>query len=121
MAGSTLDPDKPGQRRRRRKTLKGHDARALGPGDSSDSGSDVVGQAADPEVRADADIGTDRVVGPAEAGLGGGLDQAEDARRREVAENAYYRSEKRGFAPGHEERDWLEAEAEIKSRGKKRR
>ena len=26
---------------------------------------------------------------------------------------AYYRAERRGFAPGHEVEDWLAAEAEI--------
>ncbi|MDT8384734.1 MAG: DUF2934 domain-containing protein [Gammaproteobacteria bacterium] len=30
-----------------------------------------------------------------------------------VAEAAYFRAEKRGFAPGHEMQDWLEAESEI--------
>jgi hypothetical protein len=30
-------------------------------------------------VRADHDIGTDRVVGPEDAGLGDGLDEAEEA------------------------------------------
>lgn len=35
--------------------------------------------AAVPEVRMGTDIGFDRVVGPDEAGLGGGLDQAEEA------------------------------------------
>jgi hypothetical protein len=30
-----------------------------------------------------------------------------------IAEAAYYRAEKRGFAPGHAEQDWLEAEKEI--------
>ena len=30
-----------------------------------------------------------------------------------VAERAYYRAEKRGFAPGHEIEDWLAAEREI--------
>lgn len=30
-----------------------------------------------------------------------------------VAEVAYFKAEKRGFAPGHEMQDWLEAEAEI--------
>jgi hypothetical protein len=30
-----------------------------------------------------------------------------------VAVAAYYRAEKRGFAPGRELEDWLEAEAEI--------
>lgn len=33
---------------------------------------------------------------------------------RMIAEAAYYRAEKRGFAPGHEFIDWLEAEQEIK-------
>jgi hypothetical protein len=32
-----------------------------------------------------------------------------------VAANAYHRAEKRGFEPGHELDDWLEAEREIKS------
>jgi len=30
-----------------------------------------------------------------------------------VAEAAYYCAEKRGFAPGHDLEDWLEAEARI--------
>ena len=36
-----------------------------------------------------------------------------DERRRRIAETAYYRAERRGFAPGREEDDWLEAEQEI--------
>jgi hypothetical protein len=118
MAGSsTLDPDNPG-RRRRRKPAKGDDSRVLGPSDSSDSGSDVVGVPTEPPT--DADRGFDRVVDASEAGLGGGLDQAEEARRKEIAESAYYRAQKRGFEPGQEEKDWLEAEAEVKSRKKRR-
>ena len=35
---------------------------------------------------------------------------------RMIAEAAYYRAEKRGFAPGFEAGDWTEAEAEIKAR-----
>ena len=76
----------------------GRDAGAIGYSDSSDSGSDLAGDghpgadtsdragtgerpSADPvqDVRPDADIGFDRVVSEAEAGLGGGLDQAEEA------------------------------------------
>jgi hypothetical protein len=34
-------------------------------------------------------------------------------RRRWIATAAYLRAEKRGFAPGYELQDWLEAEAEI--------
>jgi len=39
----------------------------------------------------------------------------EDTINRKIAEAAYYRAEKRGFVPGHEIEDWLEAEKEIKS------
>jgi hypothetical protein len=97
MSTSTLDPDHlpldPD-----RKMPPGQDAGSIGYSDSSDSGSDLAGDgdtdsdasdragtgeglSADPsqEVRPDADIGFDRVVGAAEAGLGGGLDQAEEA------------------------------------------
>jgi Protein of unknown function (DUF2934) len=38
-----------------------------------------------------------------------------DEFREMVAVNAYYRTEKRCFEPGHETIDWLEAEREIKS------
>jgi hypothetical protein len=30
-----------------------------------------------------------------------------------VAQAAYFRAEKRGFAPGAELQDWIEAEAEV--------
>jgi len=36
-----------------------------------------------------------------------------EARRLMIAEAAYYCAEKRGFEPGHELEDWLEAEAGI--------
>jgi hypothetical protein len=127
---TTPDPDKlPAHARDR--GFKGHDLRSIGPSDSSDSGSDLLGPglidddllgldrgtsedsegghlAADdagaslgdlgadsnsdrngtgehvtagkePDVRIAADIAPDRIVGPEEAGLGGGLDQAEEA------------------------------------------
>ena len=107
MAGrSTLDPENlPGRRKRR--TLKGHDTRSLGPSDSSDSGSDLAAPGTDelvgdlgmdaasdragtgehmtagkePAIRTNADRDADRVVTETEAGLGRGLDQAEEARR----------------------------------------
>jgi len=66
-----------------------------GPSDSSDSGADVIGRDADDstsdrnatgerasmesDVIPDADIGADRIIEADEAGLGGGLDQAEEA------------------------------------------
>lgn len=33
-----------------------------------------------------------------------------------IAEAAYFRAEKRGFAPGHETEDWLVAEREVDAR-----
>ena len=38
-------------------------------------------------------------------------------RRRRTAERAYYKAERRGFAPGHEQADWIEAEREIDAEG----
>ena len=35
--------------------------------------------------------------------------------RDKIAELAYYKAEKRGFEPGHELEDWLEAERELTS------
>lgn len=76
--------------------LKGHDVASLGPGDSSDTGADMMGlgrdndnsdrqgtgermSVDDDELRSNADIDFDRIVDSREAGLGGGLDQAEEA------------------------------------------
>jgi len=39
-----------------------------------------------------------------------------DDRHAAIAEAAYYRAERRGFAPGHELEDWLAAEAQIEKR-----
>ena len=93
--GSTLDPDT-FPHGRSRKTQKGHDVRALGPSDSSDTGADLVGQGpfddtsdrnhtgegmtiGNERARPGRDIGVDRIVGPEDAGLGQGLDPAEEA------------------------------------------
>ena len=43
---------------------------------------------------------------------GGGFREAPN-RARMIEEAAYYLAERRGFAPGHEQQDWLEAEREI--------
>jgi hypothetical protein len=76
--------------------LKGHDVRSLGPSDSSDTGADMVGLggldgtsdrqgtgergSVDPELPGeDGDLRPNRIVRADEAGLGGGLDQAEEA------------------------------------------
>lgn len=34
-------------------------------------------------------------------------------REKTIATMAYLRAEQRGFAPGHEQEDWLQAEAEL--------
>lgn len=39
--------------------------------------------------------------------------------REKIEVNAYYKSAARGFAPGYELDDWLAAEAEISSSGRK--
>lgn len=49
-----------------------------------------------------------------EALQGGAPPAAGDDLRQLIAEAAYYRAERRGFAPGGEELDWLEAEAEVR-------
>lgn len=36
--------------------------------------------------------------------------------RRLIAEAAYYRAMERGFEPGHELEDWIEAESEVMGR-----
>ena len=76
---------------------EGHDIGSVGPSDSSDTGADMVGvggldstsdrngtgERADVEnsgdVGPEADIAADDIVDAEDAGLGGGLDQAEEA------------------------------------------
>jgi hypothetical protein len=41
---------------------------------------------------------------------------SDDELRGLIAETAYYKAQQRGFQPGYEQRDWLEAEAEVMSR-----
>ena len=38
---------------------------------------------------------------------------SEDARKKMIADNAYFRAQRRNFSPEGIEEDWLEAEAEI--------
>ena len=75
--------------------LKGRDIASLGPSDSSDTGADMMGlrgldstsdrqgtgERLDVEDTGDEteELALDRVVGSHDAGLGGGLDQAEEA------------------------------------------
>jgi hypothetical protein len=39
-----------------------------------------------------------------------------EGREAMIADAAWFRAERRGFAPGHELEDWLEAEREIDAR-----
>jgi Protein of unknown function (DUF2934) len=41
-----------------------------------------------------------------------------ESREARIAEAAYWRAERRGFAPGSELEDWLEAEREVDAREK---
>jgi hypothetical protein len=50
--------------------------------------------------------------GPTGGPAAAGADQS-DERRRRISERAYYRAEQRGFSPGGEDGDWLDAEKEI--------
>jgi hypothetical protein len=105
---STLDPGNLSEQTERRSF---QDTRSIGPSDSSDSGSDLAGMditddeqnagerlalGRESDVHIGSDIGLDRIVGPEDAGLGGGLDQAEEARLgitdEELAELARTRS-----------------------------
>jgi hypothetical protein len=54
---------------------------------------------------------TNAKKGNAEAQAGPALSAQE--RQRLIALAAYFRAEKRGFAPGCELQDWIEAEAEV--------
>lgn len=41
---------------------------------------------------------------------------SDDELRGLIAETAYYKAQQRGFQPGYEQKDWLEAEAEVMNR-----
>lgn len=46
----------------------------------------------------------------------GRADLSADEVRKLVSEAAYYRAKQRGFTPGHEVEDWVQAEAEVMRR-----
>lgn len=50
---------------------------------------------------------------PASAAAPTGNGEPEKTREQMIAEAAYYRAQRRGFAEGQELEDWLAAEAEI--------
>jgi len=39
----------------------------------------------------------------------------DEAKRRQIAEIAYFSAERRGFSPGYELDDWLQAEQEVET------
>ena len=43
-------------------------------------------------------------------------DVSPDELRKLISEAAYFRAKQRGFAPGHEVEDWIQAEAEVMRR-----
>lgn len=43
-----------------------------------------------------------------------------EERQQRIAEAAYFRAERRGFTPGREQDDWLEAEIEINAEPEER-
>ena len=49
----------------------------------------------------------------AASGAATGITVSEEARRAMIAQSAYLRAERRGFAAGGEIEDWLAAEAEV--------
>ena len=70
--------------------------------------SDEVPATADTRARSQAKaVRTPKAKPPQRAAV-----SAED-RRAMIAEAAYLRAERRGFAPGHEAEDWLAAEVEV--------
>jgi hypothetical protein len=44
---------------------------------------------------------------------GARADLSPDELRKLISEAAYYRAKQRGFTPGHEFEDWIQAEAEV--------
>ncbi|MBS0422465.1 MAG: DUF2934 domain-containing protein [Proteobacteria bacterium] len=64
-----------------------------------------------PRVRAKST--TPRVKKPPVAKTPVAVAVSEEVRRAMIAEGAYLRAERRGFAPGREKEDWLAAEAEV--------
>lgn len=57
-----------------------------------------------------------RPATPGKASSAPSAKQEPELRRALIAEAAYYRAERRGFAAGHELEDWCVAEAEIDAR-----
>lgn len=70
-------------------------------------------EAAPPAAKAAPRRRNESVKATAESGASTGITVSEDARRAMIAQAAYLRAERRGFAGGDEVEDWLAAEAEV--------
>jgi hypothetical protein len=58
-----------------------------------------------------------RVLSPVANGPRSGAAAGEDGRLRHIRLRAYLKAQQRGFVPGHEVDDWLEAERELSAAG----
>ena len=47
-------------------------------------------------------------------------EQSPEEMRKQIEEAAYYRAKQRGFAPGYEFEDWIQAESEVRQRNEAR-
>jgi hypothetical protein len=73
-----------------------------------------MGRIPDTQAGAPRKLVSEQLEEPLASELRAGL--SEEEIRTLVAEAAYERARRRGFAPGHEEEDWLVAEAEVMTR-----
>jgi len=55
-------------------------------------------------------------TGPRGNGGGSRAQMSPEEVYRLIQETAYYKAKARGFAPGHEVQDWIEAESEVRMR-----
>ena len=68
-----------------------------------------------PDIKATAPRSASNLAAPRSASnLSSGM--SADETKRLIAEAAYYRAKQRGFAPGRELEDWIEAESEVMGR-----
>ena len=71
------------------------------------------GKSAVPPVAAPAASATPGIIAEMASQIATERSVDPEVRRLMIAEAAYYCAEQRGFEPGHEREDWLEAEARI--------
>ena len=71
------------------------------------------GKSAVPPVAAPAASAAPGIIAEIASQIATGRSVDPEVRRLMIAEAAFYCAEQRGFEPGHEREDWLEAEARI--------